>query len=287
MDRKTKRIKTKNAARITLSGNWLKGAFIVAVSLVLGMFCSNFIPMYAPAQPLTAQSVAAMTPDELMVLFADMLIPEVITWSFIGRLAISIALFLLIIPPFQQGMKLFFTKVFLGEKAKVGVAFSWYTNLAKIFGSIRLYIYIGFLSLICMLIIPAFPICVTIAAVYFDSYLLFWAASALYFVSLIVLIVKLTSYVPAFYIYAVSPSVGVIQAVKHSVYITRGKCWEFFIFRLSFILWHIAVMFTGNIGHIFFQPYYITANAAYVNVLIAESRSGKDSNTNEESTKES
>lgn len=287
MDTRTKRIKTKEAARITLAGNWLKGYFIVAFSLLLGTFCTNFIPLYAPAQPITLEAATTIPPEELMRMFADMLVPDVITWNYIGRVGICIALFFLIIPPFQQGMKLFFTKVFMGEKPKIGTAFSWYTSLAKVFGAIRLYVYIGFLSLLCALLVPAFPFCIMAAAVFLDSYVLFWIGVALYLLSLLVLAVKLTSYIPAFYLYAISPSMGVIKAVKSSVHITRGKCLEFFIFRLSFILWHIAVVFTGNFGHVFFQPYYITANAAYINILVAEARSGSDTSPKQDTDQNS
>lgn len=282
MNRKEKRVKIKDSARAQLAGGWLKGAVLIAVSILLGMFCTNFIPIYAPSQPVNVNQLASMNVAQMLELMADMLVPEQITRSYIARILISVTLFFMIIPPFEQGIKQYFCKVYSGEKPKLGAAFSWYTNLAKVFGSIRLYIYIGMLTVIWAVVILAVPV----AAIVFSSvtalFGLYFIGMIAYIIGAVLLALKLMAYVPAYYIYAKKPSIGVLAAVRNSVYITRGRLVESLVFQLSFILWNIAVAFTGNFGKIFFRPYYLTASAGFVDMLIKDARAGESS---EESVK--
>ncbi len=277
MTRKERRVKIKNMARIQLAGSWMKGAILIAISLLLGMFCTRFIPLYAPSQPIDVQKLANMNMMQMLGLFADMLVPEEITKKYIARILISIAIFMLVIPPFEQGLKQYFCKVFVGDKPKLSVAFSWYTNLAKVFGAIRLYIYIGVLTVLWTVAILAVPV----AAMFFSNFASLWGLYRIsmlaYGVGVLLLVIKLMAYIPAYYIYAKKPSIGVLAAVRNSVYITKGRLIECFVFRLSFILWNIAVAFSGNFGKIFFQPYYLTANAGFVELLIAEARATEES----------
>ena len=277
MNRKEKRVKIKGMARMQLAGGWMKGAVLIAISLLLGMFCTYFIPIYAPSQPIDAAKLATMDIMQLFELFADMLIPEQITGKFIARIFISTALFFLVIPPFRQGLKQYFCKVFGGEKPKLSVAFSWYTNLAKVFGAICLYIYIGILTVLWAVAILAIPGAAIILSGITGMWWLYVAGTVAYGIGFLLLAIKLMAYMPAYYIYAKKPSIGVLAAVRNSVYITSGRLTECFIFRLSFILWNIAVMFSGNIGKIFFQPYYITANAGFVEMLIFDARQSESS----------
>lgn len=255
-----------------LAGSWMKGSVLIAVSLILGMFCTYFIPIYAPSQPIDAARLSSMNMMQMLELMADMLVPEQITGKFIARIFISAALFMLVIPPFQQGLKQYFCKVFAGDKPKLSVAFSWYTNLAKIFGAIRLYVYIGILTVLWAAVLLALPL----AAIVFSNIASLWGLYIIgiiaYAVGALLLALKLMAYMPAYYIYAKKPSIGVIAAVRNSVYITKGRLVECFVFRLSFILWNIAVMFSRDVGKIFFQPYYLTANAGFVEMLISDAR---------------
>ena len=270
MRMKENRLKAKTAAHLSLTGFWLKGVILIGVLLILNMFCNNFIPLYPPEQPISVQALSDITFQQMLSLFMDALVPDVITRTFILRLAICISLFFLIIPPFQQGLKFFFFNVLTGKKPKLSVAFSWYLSLAKVFGAIRLYIYVGILSALWGLLCMILPASVIIAGQLFSSPALMLLGLLLYIAASILLSLKLTAYTPAFYIFSVTPSIGVVNAVKDSVRITRGRLWECFVFQLSFIPWNIAVMFTGNIGYLFFQPYFITSNMAFVNLLVLD-----------------
>ena len=198
MNRKKTRLQAKTAARVSLAGSWMKGSVLVAISILLGMFCSNFIPIYAPAQPLTTQQLTNMNAAQMLTVFADMLVPEVITKNYIARVLISFALYLLIIPPFQQGMKQFFIKVLQGEKPKISVAFMWYANLTRVFGSIALYFYVALLSMLWFILIFALPIAaLAVSRIYFITPLVF-VGFLLYFAALVLFAMKLMSYLPAF-----------------------------------------------------------------------------------------
>ncbi len=275
MNRKEERVKIKNMARMQLAGGWMRGAVLIAISLVLGIFCERFIPIYAPSQPIDVNKLASMDMMQMLKLMADILVPEQITGKYIARICISIALFLLVIPPFEQGLKQYFCKVFVGDKPKLSVAFSWYTNLAKVFGAIRLYIYIGILTVLWAVVLLAVPIGAIVFANMASLWGLYLIGIIAYAAGVLLLVLKLMAYMPAYYVYAKKPSIGVLAAVRNSVYITNGRLIECFVFRLSFILWNIAVIFSGNVGKIFFQPYYLTANAGFVEMLMADSRQGE------------
>jgi len=260
MNRKKTRLQAKTAARVSLAGSWMKGSVLVAISILLGMFCSNFIPIYAPAQPLTTQQLTNMNAAQMLTVFADMLVPEVITKNYIARVLISFALYLLIIPPFQQGMKQFFIKVLQGEKPKISVAFMWYANLTRVFGSIALYFYVALLSMLWFILIFALPIAaLAVSRIYFITPLVF-VGFLLYFAALVLFAMKLMSYLPAFYLYAHNPGAGVRSAVRTSVAITRGRLMECLIFQLSFILWNLSLEYIQiyqEITWIFIKPWKI------------------------------
>ena len=247
-----RRAKVKREARELLAGNWFKGAALVFAAMLLQMFCANFIPLYVPEKMPQMQELANMSTKALLKLMVDTVIPQRITWNYVGLILICILLFLFLMIPLSLGLKQFFQQVARAQKPKMRVAFSWYLSIGKVFGGIGLYLWLAVLYVLWGVLIFAIPAAVMYAADYYMLPVLGTFASGLYAAGLFLFTLKVMAYVPAGFLYAAKPEAGVFATVRESVRITRGRLLECFVFRLSFLLWNILVLFTGNVGKIFF-----------------------------------
>ncbi|MGL5634097.1 MAG: DUF975 family protein [Sarcina sp.] len=57
------------------------------------------------------------------------------------------------------------------------------------------------------------------------------------------------------FILADKPDIGVIDCLKESYNMMKGRLWEYFVLELSFLGWAILAMITFGIGYLFFIPY--------------------------------
>ena len=127
-------------------------------------------------------------------------------------------------------------------------------------------VWVGFLRMLWMFLffLPAF--CVIGMSQISQSYLLLDAGLILYLIAMMCYSIKSLAYTPALYLFADDPTIGVFGAVKKSVEITRGHLTEFFMFEFSFLLWRLFASL-GLVGALFFQPYYQTTMAGFVDSL--------------------
>lgn len=71
-------------------------------------------------------------------------------------------------------------------------------------------------------------------------------------------------YAFCFTVLAEYPELGVIDALRNSASLMRGRKWKLFCLQISFIGWILlAVLFTFGIGMFFLTPYMSAANAAF------------------------
>lgn len=262
------RVQIKANARKNLSGNWIKGMLLCVVPVLLTMFCAYFFPLSAPDASKLPTNPAALTPEQLAAIFRDMLIPDVITRRYLALIFICMALFLLLIPPFQLGLKEFFQCVYRGEKPKMRTVFYWYMSFDKIFAAIGLYLYRAFLSLFWGILILALPLIIIAAGANYNLPALHTLGNLLYIIALFLLVIKLMAYVPADFLYVGKPEIGIRNAVRNSVFIMRGHKRECLVFQLSFMLWNMIALI-NTIARAFVDTYYFTSLAGFVDYLVA------------------
>ncbi len=71
-------------------------------------------------------------------------------------------------------------------------------------------------------------------------------------------IIKSIAYSMSMYIIADNPNVGVRNALKLSMKMTKGYKMDIFVMYLSFIGWNILCVFTLGIGSLWLMPYMQT-----------------------------
>lgn len=73
-----------------------------------------------------------------------------------------------------------------------------------------------------------------------------------------------TFFLPAQYLLACSPITSVSHALSSGIKIYRGRRWNYFLFRLSFLLWYLIVDATYGIMGLIVLPYSELANLLYL-----------------------
>lgn len=128
---------------------------------------------------------------------------------------------LLISAPMGLGLSIY-TLNFINSKEDLEDVFLGFQNMLKVLGVLALQsiiIWVGTL----LLIIPGI-----IAALYLSQ---------------------------TMFILADKPDIKIIDCLKESYNIMKGRLWEYFVLELSFLGWAILAMFTFGIGYLFFIPY--------------------------------
>ena len=80
-------------------------------------------------------------------------------------------------------------------------------------------------------------------------------------------IIKGLAYSQVFFIMADDPKIEPGEAQKRSIAMMHGHKWEYFVFQLSFIPWHLLAALTFGLLYIYVAPYIETAEAVYYDRL--------------------
>ena len=135
---------------------------------------------------------------------------------------ISIVTFL-IVAPLGLGQSIFFLKLAKNEKGKCSDVFLGFKNFLKVIGVsilVGIITWVGFI----ILIIPGIILSIMYSQVY--------------------------------YILAENPEIGIVECLKKSRLMMKGKKWDYFVLMLSFILWGILTAITAGIAGLYVMPYY-------------------------------
>ena len=272
MDRTYRRIRTKEEARMALAGNWMKGIVLTLVFALVLLFCLQFIPVYVPQLQITNEELQSMDAEALSALMLEMLwasfIPASVNRNYILLLICSALLLLFLGMPLRIGICQFFQQVSRKQKPKLRVAFSWYLSLERVFRSIGLFLWLGVLYVLWAVLFFAVPAGMIVLANLYHQPVLSGLGAILSIAGLVLFILKIQMYEPAYYLFADHPEQGVFSAVRQSVKITRGKVLECLVFRLSFWLWSLFSMLFMFIKLIA-DPYYQTSFAHFVDGLVS------------------
>jgi len=85
-------------------------------------------------------------------------------------------------------------------------------------------------------------------------------------------VVLLAMFSQAFYILSEDKSKGVIECLKESARMMKGKKWEYFVLMLSFLGWDLLVVITFYIGSLWLSPY---KQATYANYYLELKKENK------------
>lgn len=255
-----RRIRMKFHAKRALPGNWLRSIFLVfllalTVALTFGIIVK-------PIDPAVLQNPPA-TYEELLKL----LLPTPITKNFLLTVGVLGLLYWLVISPLTIGSIRFFTGVARLQKPKLPVAFSIFFDLGQVFRSMGLILWVGILRMF-WLVLFTLPYAFVMAMAQVTQSLVLLEVSLLLLLGgLILYYFQFVSYIPAVYLFADNPSLGVFGAVKQSRKITRGHLGECVCMELSFLLWRLFANYAAFIGNAFFLPYYRTTMVVFVDSL--------------------
>ncbi|MEA4823423.1 MAG: DUF975 family protein [Clostridiaceae bacterium] len=223
---------------------------------------------------LFSMILTAQMPDAETLLAAEDI---TIYWpQFLRVYGLSLA-FSILISPLTVGSYAFFTEVAREGKPPFSIVFNWLGEGEKLkvaYGANLWYLLIA-LKYAAVYGIPG-------AAVFYGSSLLFdkitdGAALALYltgflifFAAILFAYAKVNAYLPALYMIAANPKLGVRATFSFCGNIMKKRVWEFFLFRLSFIVWDILAAFTFGLSVIYVTPYINLSVAGYTRYLKEE-----------------
>ena len=125
--------------------------------------------------------------------------------------------------PLNLGVAILFLNIANKREAKYGDLFSGFNKILKVVGITILVDIIVFIGLI-LFIIPG--------------------------------IILSFRYSQVYYILAENPDIGIVECLKESGKIMKGRKWDYFVLSLSFILWYILMIFTFGIAGLYVIPYY-------------------------------
>lgn len=80
-------------------------------------------------------------------------------------------------------------------------------------------------------------------------------------------IIASLSYSQAFYILSDNPQIGVMDAIRQSKEMMKGRKWKYFVLQLSFIGWGLLSVLSLGIGFLWLIPYIQTTEANFYNDL--------------------
>lgn len=75
---------------------------------------------------------------------------------------------------------------------------------------------------------------------------------------------RVFSYMPAFYLLAQDPQIGVFRAIRQSKKLMRGHLTEYMVLELSFIPWYLSAVFTFGLSLLYLIPYRNACRAVFV-----------------------
>lgn len=253
------RQKVKFEAKLSLSGNLLKGIWMTMIYLTISALAVGFIPINVPTMSTDISKMSAL---ELLRMFA----PEKITIDYIALILLSLALFLLVASPLKIGMHRFFLQSTRGEKPKFRVAFLYYTSLKQVFGSVLLTLSIAILTLLWGVLLFGVPL------------LLLWFSPTLgplatiigmplYVLAIPTILIMIAPYALAPFLFAEDTRRGAFGSIQMAIRRVRGVRFELALFQFTFLPWRIMVLLTYPFGSFFFTPYELSAYARFLDTI--------------------
>ena len=256
-----RRMQLKYDAKRAMPGSWLRAMALTVISLLVTSLSFGYLTRTIDIQALQAEN---LTYEALLSALA----PKTLTTNYLLLAGVSFLLFLLLSAPLRVGSAGFYRAVFRGDRPKLTVALSWFTSFRKIFTAIRLVVWVGVLCFLWGVLCFTVPGGILYISAITRSASLEGIGMMLYFAAWLLFGLRVVGYLPTRFLLAEDPEMGVLACVRRSVELCHGHRFEYLFFEVSFFLWRVAVLFSGMIGSILFEPYYTTASAAFVDSLL-------------------
>ena len=179
---------------------------------------------------------------------------------------ITLILTLLVAGAIRFGLTKFNLNLIRDTKPRVEDLFSGFKKYLKTFLiNLLLYIFRFLWGLLLALPIIIFGIIFVVSAIKNDDVSV--AAVVLLYLgilaSVIVLQIFLSRYAMAFYIYHDNDEIDVMDSLKMSIELMKGKKIKFFLMQLSFIGWGLLAGLTCGIGLLWLIPYFRATEACF------------------------
>lgn len=183
-------------------------------------------------------------------------------------------LFGLLISPLTVGSYAFFTEVMRDKKPPFTMVFTWLGEGRRLKTAYLANLWYFLISLRFML-----QFCTLPGVLFYGSSLLFGklpdiAAMAVYLLAFAVFIAacvfayaRVNAYLPALYMLASNPELPILRTFTFCGNMMRGRVWEFFVLRLSFLGWEVLAAFTCGLSAAFVTPYINLTVAGYTEYL--------------------
>ena len=251
------RQKIKFSALQNMQGNWIKVFILFLISVLLVNFIIGFLPISIPENSdVTAlnERLAKLyeiepTPENEEYIIKEsfdiskasfmLFFPNGITKRVIASFAVTVLLFLIVMCPFNIGMKKFYLRAASSEKASVFEVFTAFRSLGDIFSAIVLHFIVFFASAFWFIVFSIIPIAMYILAAVLGSFLIAFAALLLFPIACFVAALWVSRYRFAYYIFACGGK-GAFSSFFECIKLLRGRNIECMLLRLSYLGWDIV-----------------------------------------------
>jgi uncharacterized membrane protein len=270
--------KIKSNSIVALRRHWVKA--LSTVFLILGMWL-----VFTMLETLVSD-LFNIIPYASAVSGGDSrtsLVPEISALSVVSA-AISALLAYIIFVPVSAGLRRFFSCVAYSKETQIFNLF-YFFRIKKFFKILGLHLNVFGRSLLWLMLFFFPAVLLFFFSLQYGAITLpisrlndmeltslimlaFCVAFAL--LALIFAIIFAGRYYLAVYILISNPTIKIRQCIKKSVYCTKGRLGDLFIFKLSFILWFFSC--AALVPLLFVLPYYSTACAIFAEYLIEHNR---------------
>ncbi len=229
-----------------VSGNWLRSVLVIVLSVIMSALVIRLLPVRIP---FPEELVAAETTLEMLMLF----VPREIGTRGVASIAVTVLLYLFVIPPFAVGMNRFFISVSRGKKAKLSEAFSVYTSLRDVFSAIFMEIIlfavqIVFFAILVLIFVPLFFWAGKFSQISPIPYLIL---PFLFCAGVVFVILWCDKYNFARYILADGKNGGALSSFRACLKLVAGRYGECIKLRASYLIWDAASAYVAPVAIIY------------------------------------
>lgn len=247
----------KAASSRAMQGSWLRSFLITLLSSFIPMIILGTLPFRIPIE----EEILA-TGGDAMKLFS-LFLPETISSRTVASFIVTGIIYLLIVCPFTVGVHRFYLAVASGDRGKFSHVFSPFTSLKTVFSSIGLSLITAGASLLWMLALIVPPLILMYLGTMIKSVFVVFLCFILYFIVMIVWILKISIYKFAFYIFAEGKTGGAWKSFREMQRITRGRTSELMGLRASYFGWDLAAGFFSALVFVY-TALFSTVYAKYL-----------------------
>ncbi len=224
----------KAASSRAMQGSWLRSFIITLLSSFIPMIILGALPFRIPLE----EEILAAGGDAMKLL--SLFLPETVTSRTVASFVVTSIIYLLIMCPFDVGMHRFYLAVASGERGKFSHVFSPFTSLKTVFSSIGLSLITAVASLLWAIALFAPPLILMYLGSVIKSMFVVCLCFILYFIVMIVWILKVSIYKFAFFIFAEGKTGGAWRSFRTMQSIARGRTSELMGLRASYFGWDLA-----------------------------------------------